>query len=275
MDNTALEKINKYTRRQFSADELFTFSVILCDNDIDRDLERFSDDALETLKERFVGRTGVFDHNASTVNQNARIYDTEIVCDNSRRTKDGKPYKYLKAAAYMVRTDENKPLIAEIDGGIKKEVSISCSAAKRICSVCGCDRNKESCSHVKGSVYNNKVCCDILDDITDAYEWSFVAVPAQVNAGVTKRFRSEEKLFSSADTDLKAADDELRRDIRKLAFFAGGTAAAEMASVSARHMTTQQLISFKKSFESKCRGGIKIQLAGSEKQPSNSEFSMR
>ena len=186
LEKDILDKINKFTRREFGEDELFVFSVILCDNDIDRDCERFSDNALDTLKKLFVGKTGIFDHDASTSNQNARIFDTEIVTDNERVTKCGEPYKYLKASAYMVRTDENKNLIAEIDGGIKKEVSISCSAAKRMCSVCGCDKAVKSCMHVKGKSYGGKVCHTVLDSITDAYEWSFVAVPSQRQAGVTK-----------------------------------------------------------------------------------------
>ena len=41
-----LSLINKFTRRTFSADEVYAFSVVLCDNDVDRDFERFSDDAL-------------------------------------------------------------------------------------------------------------------------------------------------------------------------------------------------------------------------------------
>ena len=45
-----------------------------------------------------------------------------------------------------------------------------------------------NCGHIRGEVYNNKLCHCILSDITDAYEWSFVAIPAQVNAGVTKGF---------------------------------------------------------------------------------------
>ncbi len=188
MEQETLDKINKLTRRPLTEDEVYVFSVVLCDNEIDRDGERFSDKALEELKDRFVGKTGIFDHNAAAVNQNARIFETELVTDDSRITKNGEPYKYLKASAYMVRTDENKNLIAEIDGGIKKEVSISCSAAKRICSICGCDKNEAACSHVKGKSYGDKQCCTILSDITDAYEWSFVAVPAQINAGVTKKY---------------------------------------------------------------------------------------
>ena len=81
MDKITLDKINRFTRRKLTGDEVYVFSVILCDNDIDRDCERFSDKALEALKDSFVGKTGIFDHNAAAVNQNARIFDTELVTE--------------------------------------------------------------------------------------------------------------------------------------------------------------------------------------------------
>lgn len=255
MDKEILEKINKFTRRALNEEEVYVFSVILCDNEIDRDCERFSDEALEALKERFVGKTGIFDHDPSTSNQTARIFDTEIVTDPLKTTKNGEIYKYLKASAYMVRTDENQSLIAEIDGGIKKEVSVSCTAARRVCSICGADKAISSCSHVKGRKYNGKLCHTVLGSITDAYEWSFVAVPAQVNAGVTKRFGTESTVSSPVDADLLAADEELRRDVRKLAYFVGGRAASEAAAITARSMTTSQLIALKKSYESRISSG--------------------
>ena len=248
MDNNTLAKINKFTRREFTDDELYTFSVILCDNEIDRDYECFSDNALEKIKSLFIGRTGIFDHNTSTANQNARIFDTEIITDTERTTKNGEPYRYIKAMAYMVRTDENKTLIAEIDGGIKKEVSISCSVPRKICSICGNEKTSGSCSHIKGKSYNGGICHVVLDDISDAYEWSFVAVPAQVNAGVTKKF-SDETTEKSAYADINEADEELRRDIRRLAFFKGGKSAAETAEISTKGMSTSQLINLKKSYE--------------------------
>jgi hypothetical protein len=188
-----IELINKLTRRDFTENELYIFPVRLCDNEIDRDYERFSDTALEELKTLFIGKTGIFDHNPSAGNQAARVFDTEVAADNEKSTSDGRPYKYLKAKAYMVRTAANKALIDEIDAGIKKEVSISCSAVRRICSVCGCDRSKGGCSHEKGKMYGEKLCHTILDGITDAYEWSFVAVPAQINAGVTKKYIPKEE----------------------------------------------------------------------------------
>lgn len=275
MNKEILDKINRFTRRPLAENELYTFSVILCDNDIDRDIECFSDKALDMLKDGFVGKTGVFDHNASTLNQNARIYDTELISDDSRLTKDGRPYKYLKGYAYMVRTDDNKNLIAEIDGGIKKEVSISCSASKRLCSVCGCDRNTTGCAHSKGKLYGNSLCHTVLDDITDTYEWSFVAVPSQVNAGVTKHFSETEKL-SYIPSAVSDNDESIRREIRRLAFFAGGTAAAETASVSAKSMNTAQLVKFRNSFEKYCTGGLKLQLdTKSEETENYEEFSMK
>ncbi len=263
MEKEILEKINRFTRREFCGEELYVFSVILCDNDIDRDGERFSDRALEQLKELFIGKTGIFDHDPSTANQTARIFDTELITDDGRTTKNGEPYKYLKGSAYMVRTDENKNLINEIDGGIKKEVSISCSAAKKICSVCG--RPRGSCQHIPGKSYSGKICHTVLDDITDAYEWSFVAVPAQVNAGVTKKFTESDISEKAASAEYEA-EEELRRDIRRLAFIKGGRAAAETADVQTKSMNTVQLIHMKKVYERLCGGGgIEVQLAPEEK----------
>lgn len=276
MDKNWLEKINKFTRRPFTEDEIYAFSVILCDNDIDRDYESFSDDALVTLAKSFIGKTGIFDHNPTTSNQNARIFDTEIVTDDSRKTKTGKPYKYLKANAYMVRTADNETLISEIDGGIKKEVSISCSASSRKCSICGCDKALNGCAHIKGKLYNNKISYTILDDITDTYEWSFVAVPAQVNAGVTKRMNSSDDTISFSSSYIEEADDELRRDIRRLAFFSGGKATVNSAMISAENMNTTQLINLKKSFEKNISSGIEVQLIPEKDIDfSTDEFSMK
>lgn len=191
MEQETLDKINALTRREFKAEELYTFPVVLCHNDIDRDGERFSDNALDDMARLFVGKTGIFDHNPTADNQSARIYDTEVIDDAERKTAWGGAYRYLKGFAYMVRTDANADLITEIDAGIKKEVSVSCSALHRTCSVCGQELSKGECAHKRGEIYDGKPCHTVLDGITDAYEWSFVAVPAQVGAGVTKSYHEK------------------------------------------------------------------------------------
>lgn len=215
-DNAAaLEQLNKFTRRQFTGDEVFIFSVILCDNEVDRDNERFSRKSLEEMAEKFVGVTGIFDHDPKGGNQTARIFSAEVV-EEDRENSLGEPYACIKANAYMVRTDSNADLIREIDGGIKKEVSVSCTAERHICSVCGTDRRVKSCHHVKGRRYDGKKCFLSLEDISDAYEWSFVAVPAQVRAGVTKKFEEDipEAEEVPEDTDNRVSRDELEKNIR-------------------------------------------------------------
>lgn len=181
-----LKKINLFTRRELSADEVYVFSVILCDNDIDRDGEQFPVESLEALGELFIGKTGVFDHNPKAENQSARIFETRLVKED-RENMQGEPYVCLKAWAYMVRCDKNADLILEIDAGIKKEVSVGCAIERVTCSVCGANQKAAPCAHIKGETYDGVLCFYRLENPTDAYEWSFVAVPAQKNAGVTKK----------------------------------------------------------------------------------------
>lgn len=206
-----LALIGKFARKELKQEEIYTFSLILCDNEIDRDNEKFTIPALKTLAELFVGKTGIFDHNMSGKDQTARIYATEFVTDETVRTSDGEPYSCVKAKAYMVRTEKNRDLIAEIDAGIKKETSVGCSVKKISCSVCGKNIREEGCAHKKGNVYGGKLCSYLLEEPADAYEWSFVAVPAQKNAGVTKSFvpaNPEEKVAEWAQeyrNELKTA----------------------------------------------------------------------
>ncbi len=144
--------------------------------------------------------------------QTARIYSAEVVTDTDRKTSDGEPYTYIKAKAYMVRTEKNKDLIAEIDAGIKKETSVGCCVSDISCSICGRNIKTHGCEHQKGKMYGGKLCCYHLSEPTDAYEWSFVAVPAQKNAGVIKSFNpvnETEKLAALANE----YRDELKADV--------------------------------------------------------------
>lgn len=207
-----IKLINQHTLKELNAEEVFCFSVILCDNDIDRDFERFDENALKTLEKLFVGKTGILNHSMRSEDQNSRTYKTELITDNSRKTADGKPYTYLKAWCYTVRSEKNASLIRDIESGIKKEVSISCAGDSRICSVCG----ESHCNHIAGHKYNGERCYKTITGITDAYEWSFVAVPAQRNAGVTKSFKKErtmENILKSIkeEKSLTLNEKELRK----------------------------------------------------------------
>lgn len=173
----------------FQEGELYTFSVVLCVNEVDRDGERFTIEALHRLGELFLGKTGIFDHNPQVQNQAARIYACQVEQLPGRVTKTGEAYHRLVARAYLPRSQKNETFILELDSGIKKEVSVGCSVAKRSCSICGADRRTGGWRPCKRTYLPWRTVLHVLEEPTDAYEWSFVAVPAQREAGVNKNFQ--------------------------------------------------------------------------------------
>lgn len=183
-----LDEINRFSRKKLTSDDVYTFSVVLCDNDIDRDYEYFTRESLYRLAELFVGVTGIYDHNPTAKNQVARIYHCEVENLSPQKTEYGEDYYRLVAKAYLPICDGTGDLIALLDAGIQKEVSVGCSIGECTCSVCGEDMRHGFCGHKKGEVYEGTVCCGVLNNPIDAYEWSFTAIPAQRKAGVIKSF---------------------------------------------------------------------------------------
>ena len=230
-----LEYINRFSKRKLEAGEVYAFSVKLCDNEVDRDFERFPAATLEELAPLFVGKSGIFDHQWSAAGQTARIYRTEVVRKPDVTTAAGDGYCYLKGYAYMLRTEKNLPLIQEIEGGIKKEVSVGCAVSRAVCSVCGEERKSGRCQHLPGKEYDGKLCWTELTGATDAYEFSFVAVPAQPKAGVmrksVKEGREMEQLEKEAALGRKYLE-RLRGEVARL----GGLAEPELKMQTLRHM---------------------------------------
>ena len=257
MSDKKMAKINKFTRRELKEEEVYCFSVILCDNEIDRDNEKFSVAALRKLAELYVGKTGIWSHDPKGENQTARIYDTEVVTDPTRKTADGEEYTYLRASAYMVRTGKNADLIREIDGGIKKEVSVGCAVAKEVCSICGRDRRTGECAHRKGRSYNGRKCYYTLSEPIDAYEWSFVAVPAQRGAGVTKKYGGEYFTGKSNDCEetlIEELCDDLKRDILRLSFLSGDSVPVVLTKAAIERMEPAELLQMKRALSGSAVG---------------------
>lgn len=207
--NEDLAKIQQFSRRELLPEEIYVFNVDLCNNDVDRDYEKFSVETLKQMAELFVGKTGIFDHSMKSADQTARIFDAFVEKVNGKKTADGEDFYSLKAKAYMLNNEENKSLIDSIEAGIKKEVSVSCSVDKAYCSICHTDRKRAACEHKKGKMYGDRLCFNILTDATDAYEFSFVAVPAQREAGVTKSFSVKEEAEMQDIVKMISQGDEI------------------------------------------------------------------
>lgn len=176
-----MERINRQTLRQLSADEVFTFRLAACDDQVDRDHERFSLSAMERMADLFVGQPVLMDHSWSAGSQTARVYAGAVEHTNGKHR--------LVLRCYMPRTERAAETIQAIEGGILRECSVGVAVSRVLCSVCGADNCKTLCAHARGQEYDGKTCHFILDEVEDAYEVSLVAVPAQPEAGVIKSKR--------------------------------------------------------------------------------------
>ena len=185
--------INAQAMKELTPDEVFTFKVEACNDMVDRDWERFPVETLEKLASMYVGKTVIADHRWSSAKQQARVYKTYVERRENRNA--------LIAECYMLRSESTKDVIAAIEGGILKEISVGCAIGRTVGSICGNDYGV--CGHQKGVVYDGKTChCDLLDPV-DAYEMSFVAVPAQPKAGVTKSINNPG--FTTSDLSMAKA----------------------------------------------------------------------
>ena len=221
-----LKKINKYTLSPVKAEDVFIFKATIADNEQDdRNYMPFNLKALQDLKKLYPGKTMLKDHNRVADNQIARIFDTELIQDANKTTELGELHTELVAKIYMVKTESNKDLIAEIMGGIKKEVSTSTVPEKMVCNICGTDNMKSYCRHWPGHEYTiddgsakgtKKRCKMLLTGAKEAHELSFVAVPAQPRAMTHKSVGFTKPVEETSETTQETEKQNSNQDTRIL-----------------------------------------------------------
>lgn len=180
-----MELINKFAYKPLTPNDVYVFNVKLCDSERDRDNERFTWSALQDIKELAIGKQGIIDRGYAKSSIIARIFDTTFYTDMGF-DKDGHPKYWVEAKAYMVRNADTEEAIKEINTGIKKEVSISCSCFDMVCSVCGSKWGH--CQHTKGEYYDDTICVKEIQTVNDLYEWSFVVPPVHSEKSKVKRY---------------------------------------------------------------------------------------
>ena len=73
-----LALINRLSKANLTAEQVYTFALRLCDNEVDRDWERFDEHGLEALSQLFTGKSGIFDHNWSAEGRTARLFEPDF-----------------------------------------------------------------------------------------------------------------------------------------------------------------------------------------------------
>lgn len=210
-----LALINAQALRELSAEEVFTFRLAACDNQIDRDCERFTEATLEQLSKIYIGKPVLRDHKWSAETQTARVFDAQVA--------DEGEVKRLVLSCYMVRTASTADTIAAIEGGILRECSVGCAVEHVLCSICGADQRTTLCEHWPGREYDGQLCHFELDGAADAYEVSLVAVPAQPEAGTVKdkRYGGTEKTGKPAPEGAEHTElwaEEAALELEKMRF---------------------------------------------------------
>lgn len=123
---------------------------------------------------------------------------------------------------------------------------------RSVCSICGAESG--TCTHVRGQTYDGKLCFAELKDPTDAYEWSFVAVPAQRSAGVVKHFGPERDELSQLRRQAEMGQrylQALRREVVRLAMLADDDLDGTIFSKAAQRLEEPELLELKRVYEAR------------------------
>lgn len=181
MTDGELALINAQALRPMKAEEVFAFKLAACDNQVDRDYERFTDAALTDMAKLYVGKPVLRDHRWNSTCQAARVYAAGV--------EDTGDSKRLVLRCYMPRTEGTAETITAIESGVIRECSVGLRVGSSTCSICGAVQQQAMCVHWPGKEYDGKLCHFDLDNVKDVYEVSLVAVPAQPAAGIVKSKR--------------------------------------------------------------------------------------
>ncbi len=168
-----MARIQKFSRRKLKDDEVFIFTITMCNNDIDADYERFSSHSVFQMAEKYLGKTGIAQFEEQTAYP--VIFDTGVKIDPDRKVDGGvDDYVELIARAYFVKRPNNLKIVDAITTGDLREVSVACSVKRAICSICG---RGDCTAHQKSLLYDGYTAHKILADVSEVFDWAFVAKP--------------------------------------------------------------------------------------------------
>lgn len=134
-----LAKVRKFTLNDIPADQLYARKMLLAHNAIDRDNERFSEKLLEDFVRTLPGKSLLIGHQWGPPGKglffDAYLEEMDLKAAMEATGEDlslpeGVPgFKALMGWFYTTKTPEKEGLLADIDAGIVRHVSIGFNAA--------------------------------------------------------------------------------------------------------------------------------------------------
>ena len=163
-----LSYLSPNERNNINWRDYFIFKIILCNNEIDRDNEKFSIPVLFQIRDMAIGKTGILENDCDINGRNsvARIFDCSVEYDRDSVTKDGEPLLYVQAHAFIDTnaSNNNYSIVSKIKEGFYDEISVGCSIFK-----------SHKTLDKSNGVINSAI--TVIDSISDLYEWAIVQKP--------------------------------------------------------------------------------------------------
>lgn len=164
-----LDAVNRYTLRPLAREEFAVFTLDLCHNQIDRHFSRFPDEELDKIDRLTPGRPLMERHDLRGSLPRGTFFRSQLHRDGERLS--------VRPDVYVLRTEDNRDFILNIEGGVYRETSIGFSFRTPECSICG--RDLRACDHVPGRTYSGTLCHFIMRDVLEVIEGSVVASGSQ------------------------------------------------------------------------------------------------
>ena len=135
-----LEKINRFAPKTQKAEDLYVRKFLLAHDTIDRDRERFPESMLTDFVNTLPGKSFLFAHDGRNYLPIGLWFDavTESITPEKFKELTGEDVRFppgqtmvkvLFAWNYMLKSEENKSMIDNIDAGIYRHVSIRFNAS--------------------------------------------------------------------------------------------------------------------------------------------------
>lgn len=189
-----LAKINKFSLRELTAEEVFARKYLMAHNAVDRDNERFPEKLLDDFARTLPGKSLLDGHNraslpiglffdANTEDLTPQQFTT-LTGEQARLPEGINKVKILWGWVYMLKADFNESMTANIDAGIYRHASIGFKASDIL--------------PIKGE-YDNILFWEYVPP-GEALEGSIVWLGAQPGATAQKRYNTEKGAVSFTPT---------------------------------------------------------------------------
>ncbi len=168
-ESDVAEAVNRFALREMDGAEYVTFALDLCNNQVDRHFSRFPEEELDRINELVPGRPLMERHDLRGTLPRGRFFRSALHREGDRVS--------VRPEVYVMRTEENRDFILNIEGGVYRETSIGFSFRMPECSVCG--KDLRTCDHVPGRTYGEDLCHFIMRDVLEVLEGSVVSSGSQ------------------------------------------------------------------------------------------------